>query len=88
MQNSLQILGWGGAGEGLVRGWCLELAGKSSLSCQGATVCLSWGHLQCDVVVAEGDRYQRSGWEAERSCGDPGWEGMWCRRAELGEEEV
>lgn len=57
----------------------MELAGKSSLSCWGETVCLSWGHLECDVVVAEDDRYQRNGWEAERSCGDTGCEGMWCR---------
>lgn len=72
----------------LGRGWCLEQAGKSSLSCWDGTVCLSWGCLECDVVVAEGERHQRSGWEAERSCGDAGWEGQWCRRAEQGEEEV
>lgn len=74
------------ANPGLRRGWCLELAGKSSLSCWDG-LCVCPGDIRSVMVVAEGDRYQRSGWKAERSCGDTGWEGMWCRRAELEEEE-
>lgn len=71
---------WAGEGLLLGTGW------KSSLSCWDG-LCVCPGDIWSVMVVAEGDRYQRSGWEAERSCGDTGWEGMWCRRAELEEEE-